>query len=433
MIGSKKASKKKPSKKRYISVSDNYPHPMPAAAPVLPRQHHHRFDYAGAEGQCDCSLYSPGAEGQCDCSLHSEQPATLAAWLHITDRCNLRCAYCYLPHAPADMSVATGCAAIDATFRSAVAHDYEHVKLKYAGGEALLRFPFIVNLHRYACQVARQHHLSLSGVILSNGTLLTPAMVEQIRELGMHLMISLDGLSAGHDRQRCYASGQGSARDVTRAIELALAHGLTPAISITVSGRNASELPEVLAWVLQHDLPFKINFYRENQQADQPHDLALEETHIIESMRAAFKVIEANLPRRSLLASLVDQAHLGVAHTYPCGVGSNYLVFDHHGQVARCQMAMQQHVSSVHAADPLAAVRAEGSGLQNPPVDAKEGCRSCEWQAWCAGGCPLLAHQASGRYAAPSPYCSIYQKLFPEVLRLEQLRMLQYAQTDVSA
>ena len=24
----------------------------------------------------------------------TEDPATLTAWLHITDRCNLRCAYC---------------------------------------------------------------------------------------------------------------------------------------------------------------------------------------------------------------------------------------------------------------------------------------------------------------------------------------------------
>jgi uncharacterized protein len=372
-------------------------------------------------------------EGQCDCSFHSELPTTLTAWLHITDRCNLRCAYCYLAHAPADMSVATGCAAIDATLRSAVAHDYEHIKLKYAGGEALLRFPFIVNLHRYARQAARQHHLALSGVILSNGTLLTPTMIEQIRELGMHLVISLDGLSSGHDRQRCYANGQGSAHDVTRAVEMALAHGLTPAISITVSGRNASELPDVVAWVLQRDLPFKINFYRENQHTDSQQDLALEEVHIVENMRAAFKVIEANLPRHSLLASLVDHAHLGVAHSHPCGVGSNYLVFDHHGQVARCQMAMQQHVCSTHTADPLAAVRADSSGLQNPPVGQKERCRSCEWQAWCAGGCPLLAYQISGHYDSPSPYCSIYQQLFPEVLRLEHLRMLQYAQTEVSA
>jgi hypothetical protein len=27
-----------------------------------------------------------------------EQPTILSAWLHLTDRCNLRCAYCYLPH-----------------------------------------------------------------------------------------------------------------------------------------------------------------------------------------------------------------------------------------------------------------------------------------------------------------------------------------------
>lgn len=44
----------------------------------------------------------------------------LSAWLHMTDRCNLRCKYCYLPHSNVDLSLETGLAAIDATFRSAL-------------------------------------------------------------------------------------------------------------------------------------------------------------------------------------------------------------------------------------------------------------------------------------------------------------------------
>ncbi len=54
----------------------------------------------------------------------------LAAWLHLTDRCNLRCSYCYLPHVREDMTPGTGRAVVDATFRSAAALESEFEKLE---------------------------------------------------------------------------------------------------------------------------------------------------------------------------------------------------------------------------------------------------------------------------------------------------------------
>lgn len=37
-------------------------------------------------------------------------------------------------------------------------------------------------------------------------------------------------------------------------------------------------------------------------------------------------------------------------------------------------------------------------GIQNLPVEEKEGCRTCEWKYWCTGGCSLATHRATGRY-----------------------------------
>lgn len=356
-----------------------------------------------------------------------EQPQTLAAWLHITDRCNLRCDYCYLPHNHADMPPEVGRAAIVATVRSARRHGYQEIKLKYAGGEPLLLFPQIVGLHRYAAKLAERHGLGLKSLILSNGTLLTTQMVETMLELGIHLAISLDGIGPHHDCQRHYANGNGSFADVARAVDLALSCGLIPYITITVSGRNASGLPELIAWVLERDLPFSFNFYRENDFSVSHADLELEEQHIIEGMLAAYKVIEANLPRRSLLTSLADRANLAVPHLRTCSVGHGYLVFDHLGRVAKCQMDIGHIVTDIDDTDPLAAVRESTIGIRNPKVGEKAECRDCLWRHWCAGGCPLVAYRATGRYDAKSPNCGIYRALYPEIVRLEGLRFLKYA------
>lgn len=355
-----------------------------------------------------------------------ERPHVLEAWLHVTDRCNLHCLYCFLPHHCVDMPPEIGFAAIDASFRSVLAHQYSRIKLKYAGGEALLRFPSVVKIHRYAQGLSEQHGVALDGVVLSNGTLLTTEIIEAMQALKLQLMISLDGLGEFHNRQRPYADGHGSFTDVARAVDLALGHGLIPDISVTVSGRSVEGLPELIEWMLNRDLPFNLNFYRENAFSGTYEDLKLEEGQITAGMCAAYKVIEAHLPRRSTLASLVDLANLSAPHLRTCGVGQNYLVFDHLGQVFKCQMQMKRPITSIETNDPLALVRTDVHGIQNLSVEEKETCRDCRWRYWCTGGCPLATHRTTGQYVTRSPNCSIYKTLFPEIIRLEGLRLLRW-------
>ncbi|NJP04972.1 MAG: SPASM domain-containing protein [Chloroflexaceae bacterium] len=368
---------------------------------------------------------------RCDCAPMFG-PAALVAWLHLTDRCNLRCAYCYLPHAPFDMSRETGYQVIDALFRSAQIHRYQRVKLKYSGGETLLRFPLVVDLHRYAHDAAATHGIALDGVVLSNGTLLTQAMAQTMQQLGLRLMISLDGVGAAHDQQRLYVSGRGSCDDVLQGVDTAIACGITPDISVTVTDKNAAALPDLVTWILDRDLPFSLNIARKYGQStkhasEQERDSHQEEAQIIAGMRAAYRVIENRLPQRSLVGSLIDHAHLAGEHHYPCVAGHDYVVFDPHGNIAACPMLVTQPLASIATNDPIAVIRATTAAFKNPDVDTKEECAACEWRYWCAGGCPLAAFEASGRYDACSPNCRIYRALLPEVLRLEQLRLARFA------
>ena len=100
---------------------------------------------------------------------------------------------------------------------------------------------------------------------------------------------------------------------------------------------------------------------------------------------------------------------------------------DQHGRVAKCQMQIDHPVTDIHAKDPLALIRADQNGIQNFPVNSKEGCVDCAWKKFCAGGCPLESYRATGRYDVKSPNCNIYKAIFPEVLRLEGLRLLRKA------
>ena len=146
---------------------------------------------------------------------------------------------------------------------------------------------------------------------------------------------------------------------------------------------------------------------------------------MIEGLGSVFQVIEKHLPRYSLLSTLADRANLQIPHLRTCGVGQNYLVIDSNGDISKCQMDMAHPVTTIDTDDPLAFVRADTDGIQNLVVDEKE-CRECIWRYRCAGGCPRLAFQHTGRYDARSPLCEVYRAILPEVVRLEALRLIRY-------
>ncbi|MFN8483164.1 MAG: radical SAM protein [Anaerolineae bacterium] len=354
------------------------------------------------------------------------KPTTLTAWLHVTNACNLRCSYCYLGKTDEAMDEETGRAAVDAIFRSAVQHRFDAVKLKYAGGEATLNFRLVQRLHAYANALAQDYGLRLQEVVLSNGVALSHAMLDFIRESNMRLMISLDGVGQAHDAQRAFANGRGSAHLVKRSIQRALSRGVEPYLSITVTGHNAATLTDTITFALDHDLLFNLNFYRDNDYAADHDALITEDARLIAGVQAAFKVIEERLPRHNLIAALLDRANFGTPHDRACGAGHNYMVIDHNGRIARCHMEIERTITDVRVEDPLAFIQAHDIGFRNVSVDNKEGCRDCTWRQWCAGGCPLLTYRVTGRSDVQSPYCNVYRALYPEVVRLEGLRLLMW-------
>lgn len=357
---------------------------------------------------------------------------TLTAWLHVTNDCNLDCPYCYVDKSPQKMDLEQGQRAVEAVFRSAVAQQFQRVKLKYAGGEATLNFPLVIALHQYAQTLAQSHNLELDGVILSNGVALSYKMITAMQTHGIRLMISLDGVGDFHDRQRPFVNGHGSFTHVERTLDRLEAANLKPSISITLSSRNLEGLPEVVEFALKRGLAFNLNFYRENDCSASFGDLSYQEEQIIKAMKAAFAIIEANLPRYSLLGTVLDLTKLDTPHTRTCGVGHSYMVINQQGGVAKCHMELERTVTDINAADPLHYIQLDTIGVQNPTVDEKEGCRECDWRYWCTGGCPALTYRVTGRFDVKSPNCRIYKTLFPEILRLEGLRLLKYSSFPVA-
>ena len=350
----------------------------------------------------------------------------LVVWLHITNACNLRCTYCYINKDKTQMTAETAKDAVDAIFRTAVQHGFESIQLKYAGGEPTLNPTLIRLVHERAVHLSTITNIAFHETVLSNGVFLPEELLDYFRDEQIGLMISLDGLGEDHDRQRPLLQGAGSVNRVIASVDQALKQGVKPHLSITVSGRNADSLPDVVAFALDRDLRFNLNFYRESDCSASVAELRNDQQQLIDGMLAAFKVIEERLPRQRLIDSLLDRSSFHSPHTHACGAGHNYLVIGHHGDVAKCQMEIEQPITNIYVEDPLSMIQQDYSTFRNISVDEKEGCRDCSWRYWCAGGCSLLTMRATGRTDVKSPYCEVYKVLYPEVLRLEGLRLLKW-------
>jgi len=351
----------------------------------------------------------------------------LTVWLHVTNACNLDCPYCYVRKSSAVLDRTQGFTILDQLFVTAQQNGFRQIKLKYAGGEATLEFKLIQALHYYAQTLATKTGIELKAVVLSNGTTLSPALVDWLEKNKVRLMVSLDGLGDVHDRQRPYRQGQPSFVAIAKKLDtLILPSQVDLHISITVTSANAPHLADLIAWILERDWKFSLNFYRVPPQKPLSQGFSLADAILIAGIRSAYQVIENYLPDRPLMNGLLDKVQT-TAHTHTCGVNQNYVVVTHEGKIAQCQMYLEQALPETIAkvSDRDLLKELAQAPIQSLPVDQKSDCSACTYRYRCTGGCPAETFRFTGRWDLKSPHCQIYKALYPEVLRLEGLRLLK--------
>lgn len=162
--------------------------------------------------------------------------------LEVTDSCNLRCKYCSYTinsqpsrtkakgHSTNFLSKEIAVSAIDAYFREYanlldrlpnrrlkdIFNKRNPPVLGFYGGEPLLCFTMIEELVDYTKNSYQDLNPTFS--VTTNGTLLTPSIIDFLAENKVELSISFDGAKSQHDKNRVYVDGSGSFDDVNRSL-----------------------------------------------------------------------------------------------------------------------------------------------------------------------------------------------------------------------
>lgn len=155
-------------------------------------------------------------------------------WLHITDRCNLKCRHCLFSSAPdsgESLSFSAICGFITGAF---------HLGCRMfvlTGGEPFVH-PDINEIIRFASDLPDVHVAVLTNGILAEKML----AAKRICPERVHFQISLDGLENSHDLIR----GKGSFRRTMESFGSLEKEGFAFTVSMCVTSMNYMEMPEMV-------------------------------------------------------------------------------------------------------------------------------------------------------------------------------------------
>jgi uncharacterized protein len=87
-------------------------------------------------------------------------------------------------------------------------HDLERLEISWFGREPLLAPNVVIGLTRYFHVHSQDRSIRYSTGMITNGSLLTPDVAEEIIPYGIHsFQITLDGVREEHDKRRVRAGG----------------------------------------------------------------------------------------------------------------------------------------------------------------------------------------------------------------------------------
>src|SRR4029079_5487430 len=90
----------------------------------------------------------------------------------------------------------------------------------YFGGEPLLNLQAIRKIGQEIFPFCRQRDVEFSSGMATNGILLTPELVDELKKFGFQwIKITFDGDQCEHDRRRIYKGGKGTFDEIFRKLE----------------------------------------------------------------------------------------------------------------------------------------------------------------------------------------------------------------------
>jgi radical SAM protein with 4Fe4S-binding SPASM domain len=314
-------------------------------------------------------------------------------YLKLTNRCNLKCDYCYAASGPGRNVGEQTTEEWLTLIRQLRAISVDGARIALTGGEPMIRDDF-ERIAEYA------NSLDFRVSLITNGSLINETNVKRLASLFKSIQISLDGDESLHDKHR----GQGAWKKARRAIDILVSAGAAYSVSLTMGRHNKDAVGEL---VREFGPRLRLGSTLPTGRAAGSNTPALENHEYVEAIRSSgagglFENVE-------FLES--SRGH----HRTHCGAGSHTLSIDERGNVFPCQILISKEMAGGNVKNGGLKSILDGSpwsALTTATVDSNPSlnCASCHVRYICGGGCKAKLYYSTSRFDGPDGLCQLWRE-----------------------
>ena len=351
------------------------------------------------------------------------QPFTIV--VKTTDRCNLKCGYCYTEYTKISHESFSTEALVGSLRRiREILGPRRKILVVFHGGEPLLFFDEI----KRAILSINSSFENVDFSIQTNGTLLTPETVSFLQDNSARLGLSIDGHLFDMNRNR-FKSEQTFLK-VLDNIDLLSKSKVTFGLLSVVNASNAPFMKESLRWFIDRGVrSFVLNpmISRKGNYSSAFLDL-LADSYIsvirfIDDWNSKHTDKAQLINERScsaMIHTLLLQDH-GQCYSIPCGAGYNCLALDTDNTPYLCDLFMGDpafRITELSSIKTMGEEETIKAFINSTYINRKDECQDCPFDKICLFRCPADSYYIHGDFCHRHSLCELTKRLIPRIMKL---------------
>lgn len=364
-----------------------------------------------------------------DC--HAGKFPTLAV-LNLTERCNLKCTYCYVRAGEEQVELMKPETAFRIIDEYMAMNPDETSDITMHGGEPLLNWPLVEAIVNYAKPFRDRVNLSIQ----TNATLLTEERVKFLKDNEVSIGVSIDGPPQFHDRTRVLQNGKGSFDQVMRGIRLLQKGGYAVSTISVLTSHGIGQTDKIIEFfAFNNILSLSLSPMQRIGRGLDDDASALTGEQIFEGFKKAIdtiiaynssdehpdKIFEGKTAQ--LARNIFYKTKDFMCMRAPCGAGRNILGFGIHGDFYMCDDFINDeefkigNVFSGSIKDQMLHSTVLREKMKRSMKDLAR-CRDCVWRGLCGGECYSSDHYSGANGIKTTEMCIFYRKIIPYLIEM---------------
>lgn len=347
----------------------------------------------------------------------------LNLWVHTTNRCNLKCPYCYIS------TIQTTGGMLDShieqlskkIIETATTQKLKTVYVRLSGGEPLLQFSrwknFIIKTKTKLNEIGCKFRVAF----LTNLTYLDDNIISFSKKYNIGFGVSIDGYDNYHDLTRKFYNDKGSFKIVNDNLTKMLKNRIFPSISIVVSEDNVEGLPILTKYLIDLNLNFRYSIVQ---------GFNIDRELLSRKLQSSFDIMKEAINSQGFeISKKFRLCNLKLLHINEktCSSGHTGGAININGDIHFChtEFGKKNILGNIYDNDDILTIINKS---KNYLSEYSEDCTKCTYRYVCSGGCPIYRNEGKDLN------CELYQKFIPffyELIGMERLYKINNYQNKV--